>query len=48
MAYPQLKDQQLIEAYINSVKLKLDKEFILLLKAELERRGLKIPLTQSK
>lgn len=42
MAYPQLNDQQLIEAYTNSIKLQLDKAFILLLKKEVERRGLTV------
>jgi hypothetical protein len=37
-----LKDNSLIECYLDALKLKLDSEFIEMLKYEITRRGLSI------
>lgn len=35
-----LDDQFILDSYLKSIKLKLDEEFIILLKNEIEQRGL--------
>lgn len=39
-----LKDEHLVDCYIQSVQWKLDEDFILILRRELEKRKLEIPV----
>lgn len=39
-----LKDEHLVECYIRSVQWKLDEDFILILRKEMEKRKLEIPV----
>ncbi len=40
-----LSDEYLVEAYLNAVQQKLDKQFIDLLYKEIRTRGLTVPVT---
>ncbi|RKN80584.1 sporulation histidine kinase inhibitor Sda [Paenibacillus ginsengarvi] len=39
-----LKDEHLVECYIQSVQWKLDEDFIQILRKEIEKRKLEIPM----
>jgi len=41
-----LSDQQLIDAYLESIALELEEEFLLLLTEELKRRGISLEIDQ--
>lgn len=44
---PLLSDEMLLEAYLHAIRLKLEREFIYMLRAEIVRRNLVLPDEQA-